>query len=73
MSAASDDDRLTIAGRSFRSRLLLGTGKFGSPAALERAIEQSQSEIVTVAVRRVALGDAADRTLSVLDPDQVLP
>ena len=36
------DDSLVIAGRSFRSRLLMGTGKFSSPEAMKRAIEASQ-------------------------------
>jgi thiazole synthase len=47
------EDRLVIAGRSFRSRLLLGTGKFPSGASLTSAIESSGTELVTVALRRV--------------------
>ncbi|MEY2473875.1 MAG: thiazole synthase [Actinomycetota bacterium] len=43
---------LVIAGRSFGSRLFLGTGKFPSNAALRAAIEASGSEMVTVAMRR---------------------
>jgi thiazole synthase len=46
-------DRLVIAGRSFRSRLFLGTGKFPSGASLTSAIESSGTELVTVALRRV--------------------
>ena len=49
---------LTIGGRSFRSRLMVGTGKYRTNAAMARAIEASGAEIVTVAVRRVEL----DRT-----------
>jgi thiazole synthase len=45
-------DELVIAGRSFGSRLFLGTGKFPSNAALKAAIEASGSEMVTVAMRR---------------------
>ncbi|MEY2417755.1 MAG: thiazole synthase [Actinomycetota bacterium] len=45
-------DDLVIAGRSFGSRLFLGTGKFPSNAALRAAIEASGSEMVTVAMRR---------------------
>jgi thiazole synthase len=46
-------DELTIAGRTFRSRLLLGTGGFPSLAVLAEAIVASGSELVTVALRRV--------------------
>jgi thiazole synthase len=49
---------LTIGGRSFRSRLLVGTGKYRSNAEMVRAIEASGADVVTVAVRRVDL----DRT-----------
>lgn len=46
-------DRLTIAGRQFDSRLLIGTGKFSSCELLTAAIDESGAEIVTVALRRV--------------------
>src|ERR671920_215072 len=49
---------LTIAGRSFRSRLMVGTGKYRDHTVMAQAIEASGAEIVTVAVRRVDL----DRT-----------
>jgi thiazole synthase len=52
------DTPLSIAGRSFRSRLMVGTGKYKDNATMARAIEASGAEIVTVAVRRVNL----DRT-----------
>jgi thiazole synthase len=48
-----DTDELVIAGRAFRSRLFLGTGKFPSNDHLRRAIEASGTEIVTVALRRI--------------------
>jgi thiazole synthase len=54
----STDLPLTIGGRSFRSRLMVGTGKYRSNGDMARAIEASGAEIVTVAVRRVDL----DRT-----------
>ncbi len=66
------DEPLVIAGRTFRSRLLLGTGKFGGPAPLAAAIAASGSDIVTVAVRRVDLDSPDDPTLSAIDPQQVL-
>lgn len=50
------DDGLVIAGRRFRSRLMVGTGKFSSGEALRAALEASGAEIVTVALRRVDLG-----------------
>ena len=46
-------DRLTIAGRSFRSRLMTGSGKYRNFDDMRRSIEESGCEIVTVAVRRV--------------------
>jgi thiazole synthase len=46
---------LVIAGRTFSSRLIVGTGKFGSFEVMRRAIETSGTEIVTVALRRVDL------------------
>jgi thiazole synthase len=49
------DLSLTIGGRSFRSRLMVGTGKYRDNAVMARAIEASGAEIVTVAVRRVDL------------------
>jgi thiazole synthase len=55
---AGTDLPLTIGGRSFRSRLMVGTGKYRSNTVMARAIEASGAEVVTVAVRRVDL----DRT-----------
>jgi len=52
-------DPLVIAGREFTSRLLLGTGKFPSPAVMAAAAEAAGSEIVTVALRRVELDSRA--------------
>ena len=67
------NDPLIIAGRRFRSRLMVGTGKFPSAAALKAALDASGAEIVTVALRRVDLGKpASDSILSVLDPKQYL-
>ncbi len=66
------NDPLVIAGRTFHSRLLTGTGKFGGPDVLRDATVASGTEIVTVAVRRVDLNDPEDRTLAALDPDKVL-
>ncbi len=67
------NDPLIIAGRAFHSRLLVGTGKFPSAAALTAALQAATVEIVTVALRRVDLGQpASDSILSVLDPEKYL-
>jgi thiazole synthase len=54
--ASPPGDPLTIAGRTLRSRLLLGTGGFPSLALLSEAIAASGSEVVTVALRRIDPG-----------------
>lgn len=51
-------DPLVIADRTYRSRLLVGTGKFSSPATMGEAVRAAGAEIVTVALRRVDLDDA---------------
>ncbi len=53
--AAQTDLPLTIAGRTFRSRLMVGTGKYADNPTMVEAIDASGAEIVTVAVRRVDL------------------
>lgn len=60
-------DPLVIAGRTFSSRLLVGTGKFSSPQVMVAALEASGAEIVTVAIRRVNLANPQDNTLRVID------
>ena len=66
-------DDLVIAGRSFSSRLMIGTGKFPSAQALREAIEASGAEIVTVALRRVDLENPEDEgILSAIDQDKQL-
>jgi thiazole synthase len=52
-----EEDRWTVAGRSFRSRLIVGTGKYKDFAENAAAVEASGAEIVTVAVRRVNVSD----------------
>lgn len=54
-TAARVDAPLTIAGRVFRSRLLMGTGKFPDPAQMMAAYDAGETECVTVAIRRVDL------------------
>ena len=57
------DDPLKLGGRSFKSRLIVGTGKYGSFALMKEALEKSGSEVVTVAVRRVNLNDKSGESL----------
>ena len=65
-------DPLVIAGRSYRSRLLVGTGKYRDFAETRAAIEASGAEIVTVAIRRTNIGQNPDEPnlLDVLPPDR---
>ena len=71
VEASLDPFPLTIAGRDFRSRLLVGTGKYSSNAAMMDAIEASGAEVVTVAVRRVDLSRANEEgILHHLDPER---
>ena len=57
------DTALVIAGKSFSSRLLIGTGKYPSNEIMVRAHEASGAEMVTVAVRRVNLEDRSQKSL----------
>ena len=60
-----------IGGREFRSRLMVGTGKYASNAQMIAAIEASGAEVVTVAVRRVDLDRTKDEgILHHLDPER---
>lgn len=64
-----ENTALNIAGREFRSRLMVGTGKYADFQQMARAIEVSGAEIVTVAVRRVNISDRSKESLlDYLDP-----
>ena len=56
-------DPLVVAGRTFASRLIVGTGKYSSFAVMAQAHEASGAEMVTVAVRRVNIGDRSKESL----------
>jgi thiazole synthase len=58
-----ENDELIIAGRRFRSRLLLGSGKYRSVDEMLAALEASGAEMVTVAIRRLDLGKPGQKTL----------
>ena len=62
------DTTLTIAGRTFRSRLFVGTGKYRSFQEMARCHEASAAEVVTVAVRRVNLDRSQESLLNYVDP-----
>ena len=61
--AGAMHDPLVIAGRTFTSRLFVGTGKYKDAGETERAIEASGAEVVTVALRRVDLKDRSEGSL----------
>src|SRR5512145_1414025 len=66
---------LVIAGREFRSRLILGTGKFSAPEAMRDALDASGAEMVTVALRRADLTGKRDpfaNILEFIDPKRYL-
>ncbi len=73
----TDQDTLTIAGRHFQSRLLVGTGKYRDMAETGEAIRASGAQIVTVAIRRTNIGQNADEEnlLDVIPPSEftILP
>jgi thiazole synthase len=58
---------LVIAGRAFRSRLILGTGKFSSPEVMRDALAASGTELVTVALRRADLSGKKDPFANILE------
>ncbi len=65
-------DKLVIAGREFKSRLFIGTGKFASSELMAEAIKRSGTEIVTVALRRVDIENENDDMLSAIDRSKYL-
>jgi thiazole synthase len=69
---AAPEDTWTVAGRTFRSRLIVGTGKYKDFAQNAAALEASGAEIVTVAVRRVNISDRkAPMLTDFIDPKKV--
>jgi thiazole synthase len=66
------EDTWTVAGRTFRSRLIVGTGKYKSFEQNAAAVEASGAEIVTVAVRRVNVSDPkAPMLTDYIDPKKI--
>ena len=63
-------DKLTIAGKEFKSRLMVGTGKYSSNEVMVKALEESGAEVVTVAVRRVNLDRTKESLLDYIDTER---
>ena len=61
------NDALKIGGRTFASRLMVGSGKYPSNEVMKNALEESGAEVVTVAVRRVDLKNPSDSFLGHID------
>jgi thiazole synthase len=76
-SESTIEDALVVAGRSYRSRLLVGTGKYRDLEQTRAAIQASGAEIITVAIRRTNIGQNPDEPnlLDVITPDRytILP
>jgi thiazole synthase len=70
-SESTIEDALVVAGRSYRSRLLVGTGKYRDLEQTRAAIQASGAEIITVAIRRTNIGQNPDEPnlLDVITPD----
>ncbi len=58
-----NEDALVLGGRTFGSRLIVGTGKYNNFSQMREAIDRSGAEIVTVAVRRINIGDRSRESL----------
>src|ERR1700749_3510604 len=72
MTPPVEDKPFVIAGKTYTSRLIIGTGKYKSYEDNARALEASGAEIVTVAVRRVNLNDPRQpKLVSFIDPQHV--
>jgi len=67
VAPTTEDQSLTIAGKTFRSRLMLGTGKYRNAEEMNAALEASGCEIVTVALRRIDLNAPKRSILDEID------
>lgn len=65
-------DKLILGGHEFNSRLLVGTGKYGSNDILPKVIEESGSEIITMALRRVDLDNKQENILSYIPKNMTI-
>lgn len=67
MSSTLQTTPLTIAGRTFASRLFVGTGKFPSPELMRESLAASESGLVTVALKRADLSGGKDAFANILE------
>lgn len=67
-----ENDIFMLGGKEFKSRLLVGTGKYGSNADLPKVIENAQTEMITMAVRRVDLDNKEEDVLGYIPKDITL-
>jgi thiazole synthase len=72
MAYSIEDDKLELGGRTFQSRLIVGTGKYSTFPLMKEALLKSGTEIVTVAVRRVNLDRSSESLLDYLDTDRYM-
>ena len=63
MTQSVAEDAFILGGRSFRSRLFVGTGKYATFVQMKEVLEKSETEVVTVAVRRVNLDRSKEEPL----------
>ena len=77
MTSNNNDDLLTIAGKQYQSRLLVGSGKYKDLPQTREATDAAEAQIITVAIRRVNIGQDpnAPSLLDFVPPDQytILP
>lgn len=64
--------RLTLAGKTFSSRLLIGTGKYANHALMREALKESGAEIITVALRRIDFNHPEGDILTYIDTEEYL-
>ena len=66
------EDKLVIAGKEFKSRLFIGTGKYSSNKVMAESIAASKTDMVTVALRRVDIENENDDMLAAIDREKYL-
>ncbi len=70
----TEDDALLLGGKALRSRLFIGTGKYGADSLIPAVAEASGAEVITVALRRVDLGNPGGNVMAHIPPRmQLLP
>ena len=70
MDTAFEDKPLVVAGRTFTSRLIIGTGKYKTYAQNAQALEASGAEMITVSIRRVNLSNPDEpRLVDFISPE----